>query len=182
MINVQIIQIIANLRTIRILSGILIIVCMFFDIKKHKIPNVCIVLLIIQAAAVMAIESCITAGVEKIGTMVLLLAAFYPLFCLRMIGAGDVKLFAVLALHMPAAKVIYFVFFSCAFGGAAALLKMMFKKSIRRRFIYLKNYIKDSIKQGNFQAYYEKQQGFQDMIPMAVPIGVSFFLYLGGMY
>lgn len=181
-INVQVIQIILNLTTIHSLAGILLVICMVSDVKTHKIPNGCIVLFLLLAAGAMVNQGNIAKGIERFLGMLVLLAVFYPLFCVRMIGAGDVKLLAVLALYMSADKVLYFLFLSCFLAGCGALCKMLFNQSIRRRFAYLRDYFRGSVKEGKFRAYYEKRQGSGDTIPMAVPIGISFFLYLGGMY
>ncbi len=181
-IDVQIIQIIPNLDVIQILTGVLIIICMVFDVKTHKIPNLFLVSFLVLAVAAMTAEHHMEVGIERVLVMAALLTFFYPIFCIRMIGAGDVKLLAVLVLYMPGAKVIYFLFYGFFLAGCGALFKMLCHNNIGQRLGCLRDYFRDSIRLGSLKAYYEKQQGNDNTIPMAVPIGISFLLYMGGMY
>lgn len=107
----------------------------------------------------------------------------YPLFKLGMIGAGDVKLFAVCAGTLGLQKGI--VFLCCTFLIAAvlALLKMLYHRNFLQRFRYFFTYAGQAVLTANLSLY---GQGDSDMkqsrIHLAGPACLSILLCLGGFY
>lgn len=164
------------------MSVILVIISMIFDVKSYKIPNVCVGMLLILAVVHIASVADLEEIIKRTGIMFLVFMVCYPFFCFRMLGAGDIKLLTVLTLYIPAKKIVYFLFLSCLLAAVYAVTKMIAEKSMIRRFCYFVDYVKESKRKGKFESYYELGQEYKDVIPVALPVGVSFFLYLGGVY
>lgn len=164
------------------MSAILIVISMICDVKSYKIPNVCIVMLLSLAVVNMVSVTGMEEAVKRAGVMLVVFITGYPFFCFRMVGAGDIKLLMALTLYIPVEKVVYFLFFSFILAAVYAITKMIAQKSMVKRVCYLVDYIRESKRKGRFRSYYKLGQEYKDVIPMALPVGVSFFLYLGGMY
>ena len=107
----------------------------------------------------------------------------YPLFKLGMIGAGDVKLFAVCAGSMGLKS--GFVFLGCTFLVAAvlSLVKMIYHRNFLQRFRYFINYVEQTLSTMKISLYnLEDGRNTASRIPLAGPACVSLLLCLGGIY
>lgn len=164
------------------LSVILIVISMICDVKSYKIPNLCIVMLLLLAVVNIISATGMDEAVKRAGAMLMVFITGYPFFCFRMVGAGDIKFLMTLTLYMPVEKVVYFLFLSFILSAVYAVTKMIAQKSTVKRVCYLVDYIREGKRKGRFGSYYKLGQEYKDVIPMALPVGVSFFLYLGGMY
>lgn len=151
------------------------------DIKTHKIPNKVIVVGMILGILCRTMEK---NGIE-IRILFSILFPFvllFPVYCLGMIGAGDVKFLCMIGVVMEPVQVLYFIFYACVFGAVWAGTKMIREKSLKARFEYLKIYMENLVVMGKKEKYFVKEQGYKNTIPFALPIALSFLLYLGGMY
>lgn len=96
-------------------------------------------------------------------------AIWFPLFRLRMIGAGDVKLMALTAgyLGFPAsAGVIIYGFF---IGAVLAFLKMLVYKNLYQRLSYFFAYIRRLFRTGEAVPYYQaSRDGKEAVIPLGL--------------
>lgn len=107
----------------------------------------------------------------------------YPLFKLGMIGAGDVKLFAVCAGSMGLKSGL--IFLSCTFLAAAvlSLVKMIYHRNFLQRFRFFFNYVKQTVSTMKISLYCsEDQHNTANRIPLAGPACLSLLLCLGGIY
>ena len=109
--------------------------------------------------------------------------ATYPLFKLGMIGAGDVKLFAVCAGVLGLQK--GFIFLCCTFLVAAvpAVLKMLHNHNFSERFRYFFTYAGQAVSGSGLTVYDAENKEYQrNRIPLAGPACLSVLLSLGGVY
>ncbi len=86
------------------------------------------------------------------------LLPFFLLFlfyCVKVIGAGDIKLFMVTGLFLGVKEVLYVMLCSFLIGGVYALICLIRRKSFKRRFTYLFHYVKRVVKSGRPEAYVE---------------------------
>ena len=107
----------------------------------------------------------------------------YPLFKLGMIGAGDVKFFAVCAGSLGIKRGM--IFLGCTFLAAAiiSLIKMLYHRNFLQRFRYFFSYVEQSVITKQLLLYGtdgEKEGG--SSIPLAGPACISILLCLGGLY
>lgn len=94
----------------------------------------------------------------------------FPLFAFGAVGAGDVKLLAVIGGFLGKAAMPQCLFLTLIFGAVAAILKMSFQGSLCRRMAYLSNYVGQSIRNRRFAPYGQPLQEGQAVIHMSVPI------------
>lgn len=81
---------------------------------------------------------------------------FFPLillYSIRVLGAGDVKLFMAVGLFLGRKEILQVMIWSFLFGGIYALIEMLRKKCFRRRFTYLFSYIRRVAASGKLEAY-----------------------------
>lgn len=107
----------------------------------------------------------------------------YPLFKLGMLGAGDVKLFAVCAGSMGLKEGL--IFLGCTFLAAAvlSLIKMLYHRNFLQRFRYFFNYVKQAVDTRCLTMYvYYSEKHPEIHICLAGPACLSMLLYLGGLY
>lgn len=161
---------------------LLMIPIVFCDIKYHKIPNKLIILGMVSSCVGRLWEKGFIGLGMSLGCMLIPFLLLFPLFVMRMIGAGDIKLFCMLAFMMTPEQIIYLLFYACLIGGIWAVIKMIRNKSFISRFLYLKNYVARSVMLGEKEKYFSKEEGYRDTISFALPIGLSYLLHLGGMY
>lgn len=77
------------------------------------------------------------------------------LYCIRVLGAGDIKLFMVTGLFLGGKEILHVMLWSFLFGGIYALICLIRRKSFRQRFMYLFHYVKRVAVNGRMEAYVE---------------------------
>lgn len=112
---------------------VLILIC-FMDIRYRTIGNHWVI-----ACAILVVLINIIEGREiHFLPAFLLLSIGFILFNFNVIGGGDVKLMAVLALAFEPSNVMLFIYSTAFFGGVIALLALCFfwKKSMTQGIAY----------------------------------------------
>jgi len=103
---------------------------------------------------------------------VLILFVFYAL---RMLGAGDIKLFSAIGAIMGTKFVLYAIAFSFMAGGVIALIILSVNRGWKNRMLYLFNYLKCCFLANSFLPYSdfeEKNDGSKFHFTFAITIGV----------
>lgn len=153
-----------------------------YDIKEHRVPNG----LVLGGMCLAFVMRFLEMGAEGFGkgivTMLLPFGLLFPVYVLGMIGAGDIKIFCMFSVLLDWEQVLYMIFYACVLGGIWSLVHMIRNKSLARRFQYLKDYVTGMGITKNIRKYYSPEQGYEDTIAFALPIGLSYVLHLGGMY
>ena len=167
---------------VHIVFCLLMIPIIFYDVKYHKIPNKFIIIGMVSSWVGRFLEQGVKSVGMSLGCMLIPFLLLFPLFVMRMIGAGDIKLLCMFAFMMTPMQVIFLLFFACLIGGIWAIVKMIRDKSLFRRFLYLKNFLARSIAIKEAEKYFSKEEGYRDTISFALPIGLSYLLHLGGVY
>lgn len=75
------------------------------------------------------------------------------LYGIRVLGAGDIKLFMVIGLFLGRDKILHIIAWSFLFGGIYAFVKLVRRKNFRQRFNYLCSYVKRVAVSGKAEAY-----------------------------
>jgi prepilin peptidase CpaA len=104
-----------------VLTGILFLAS-WFDIKSRKIPNRLIVLGIFLGIAVNALGSFPGHFYSGILGFVLGFGLMLIPYCFGLLGAGDVKLFAVVGLFLGSDKIADALVYTVLCGGVLALI------------------------------------------------------------
>lgn len=153
------------------------------DIRTGKISNV-LVLTVIAAG----VSNCICEnggiGIFQYGIrMSVYVLALYPLFCLGMVGAGDVKLLAAIQGFWTWEEGAIYLGCTLAAAGCVSVMKLFVEQNARERAEYFLSYMRDVMVTGHWKLYFA-QQGEPYVkgkhIHMTIPMLIGFLLYMGG--
>lgn len=130
----------------QIIKSILLIIFLILvaisDIKTRKIKNIIVYPFIIVGLIVNLYESGVKGSFESLYGILLPIIFLFPLFLLRMLGAGDIKCFSAIGAMMGGRFVIASITFSFLAGGLFALIIMIVNKNAAQRFKHLIDYLK----------------------------------------
>lgn len=115
------------------------------------------------------------------GTAVPILIMF-PLFLGKMIGTGDIKVFAVLGSAMGVGRILWCMILSFLLGAVIALPVLIFRCSAGERFSYFFTYLKQIFLTKTFSAYLAPGK-HPENIHFTIPIfGSVLLLCIGGRF
>lgn len=155
----------------------------YYDVREHRIPNwwtlgaaVCGLCLAVlrasEGAAVMA------AG----GYLFRLTAAaviLFPLFLTRMVGAGDIKMIAVMVACLGVPAGLGAISRGCFLGAVLALVKLLAQRNLYQRLIYLFVYFRRMFQTKEIVPYYRADRdGYGLVIPFALCLCAGYVWYL----
>lgn len=103
------------------------------------------------------------------------------LFCFRMLGPGDIKLFCALGGVMGPEAIGKCIFSSFFLGAVISLAILIFCGSFISRIQYLIRYFQDFLRTGEVRPYYRKGMALENF-HFTVPVFMSVMLYAGGVY
>lgn len=98
---------------------------------------------------------------------------FFPLFYARMIGAGDVKLMALICGFLGFWDGSLSIVYGFLIGAAMALIKMLVQRNLLKRLNYLYAYIRRLILTKEVTAYHDPSR---DGYAHTIPFGLCLFL------
>lgn len=167
-------------------SGLLLIVLLgsaVLDIREYRIPNLWILAGFFGGLALTALE----AGAGQVwlaagGYILRVLtctAALFPLFVFRMIGAGDIKLMAVMAGFLGWESGFRVIIYGGIAGACLALAKLLLQKNLRQRLHYLLAYFGRLFRTKEIVPYYQAERdGYGAGIPFAFCLLAGYVGYL----
>jgi prepilin peptidase CpaA len=141
----------------------------YTDIRSHRIPNN-LILAGLVAAPIFQLTAHGLHGLwyGLLGALIGL-ASFMPFYAMRAMGAGDVKLMAVVGLLTSPRGALYAVVLSLIAGGlcaAAYLIWRAFRASINPL-------LHDGLAAGTLSAFVAARLAKRDRLPFALPIAVG---------
>jgi prepilin peptidase CpaA len=157
-----------------IILSLLLITAVAGDVRTYRIYNLPVAL----GLGAGFILNFIIGGFE--GLVWSLLAAVIPfvlliaLFVLRMLGAGDIKLFCAIGAIMGVKFILYAMAFSFLAGGVIALVIMLVRGNIKQRFHHIATYLKTCFFTYTFTPYTDfgdKSDGAKFHFSVAITAG-----------
>ncbi len=166
------------------LSGILV-AAVYADLRTRKIPN-CLAAAGTAASILTCIITCLRKqnGAELIlalGGAVIPLILLLPLWRFRMIGAGDIKLLAMLGSSMGPAESFDCVICTFLIGGILSLILIIRRGNLKSRFAYLVTYLNSYIRTHQRTSYISGSDP-DGYLYFSIPILLGYLCYLGGLY
>lgn len=108
-----------------VLVALLTVACVS-DLRTRLIPNRLVLVIIAAGFAFALIANSAIGGFSRAGAGLLTgFAVWFPFYLLRMLGAGDVKLYAAAATFLGARGAIEGALYTALFGGVLALVYMV---------------------------------------------------------
>ena len=150
-------------------------ISMIMDIKWEKVFNfwICIGLLCGQLLLIHGDEPVHVFGVLA-GTVIPFLVLF-PLFVCKMLGTGDIKVFAVLGSVMGVRWGITCIVLSFFIGAFLSIPVLIFRCNGKERFLYFFNYLNHIFKSKSFPPYLAPGRNPEN-IHFTIPIFCSVLL------
>lgn len=165
-----------NNSSMIILYGVLFI-SVYYDIKSKRIPNKLIIIGYLSCFIISLIQKGSHGMIEfLIGSTVPLIILFI-LFLFRMIGAGDIKLLALVGGVLGLPHILYCIFAAFAVGAVISLGKMIYNRSFLIRMQYLAAYITYTMQTKNISPYYQKEEGDKNIIAFSPCILLGLVIY-----
>lgn len=121
---------------------LLLAVAVTGDIRCYKISNMTVAAGLAAGLALNSLQSGFSGLLGSLLSTVIPAAALSILFAMRMLGAGDIKLFCAIGSIMGIKFNLYAVLYSFLAGGIIALVIMLGRKNIKERFVHIATYLK----------------------------------------
>lgn len=156
---------------------LLLTACSVSDLRDYRIPNYLICSGWLSGLAFRLYQGGLPALGDGVVCIMVSILVLMPLFCIRAVGAGDVKLLSVISgfygLIFWGKTGILFLFLA----GTVSLIQMLRKKLFLYRFQYFIHFIMYQRK----EIYYQPERDGRDMvIPMTPLLAVAYYLvYIG---
>jgi prepilin peptidase CpaA len=121
--------------TSHVLAGVLFVALLLAacvtDVRARRIPNALVLVLAACGLAYSAISGPFLPGVGRaVAGMAVGLGIWLPLYALRMIGAGDVKLFAGAAAWLGPGLAAWAALLSALLGGVLAIVALVLSSGL----------------------------------------------------
>ena len=121
-----------------------------------------------------AVQAWAFAAMAAFGRAVIAVAAGMCLYRFRVIGAGDVKLAAVIVAWLGFAEGGAGIFAGLCLGAVWSLGRLARRRILWKRFSYLAGYVRDYLATGKIAAYYNRgRDGDEAAIPLGVCLAVG---------
>lgn len=164
-------------------AGMLIIAltACLWDIRTGKIPNELITAGLAAALCWQMAEAGLWGILIFLGGAALPLVSLGALFYFRMLGAGDIKLLAVMGGFLGGYGSACCILGAIVPGGVLAGLLMLIRGSFRSRIRYFLDYCRTFASERVWRGY---NQGDLEggTFHFSIPILISVLLYVGGVY
>lgn len=122
---------------------ILLLCAVITDLSKTRIPNPIIIAGLISGIFYRVLCQGDRGYPGLVLGILIPVILFFPLFIMRAMGAGDIKLFAVTGAFFTIPQNMKCIVIAIAIGGVIALIKILFYKNVRERFRYFFSYLRN---------------------------------------
>lgn len=168
------------MRCISLVILLLLVVAVAMDFFFDKIYNEWI-LISLTIGLAYAVWSAGAGGlIRAIISMTIPFMILYPLFMIGGLGAGDIKLLAVMGCFFTWKELMICLLGSFLIGAVFSLLKMVAEKNFLQRLTYLLSYLHDIFKNRAWKLYeleiQEKKEKNRGKIHFSLPILLSVML------
>lgn len=103
---------------------------------------------------------------------------FYLFFLMRVLGAGDIKLFSVISSFIGLKGLVQIIVYSFLTGAVFSLIVLVHNRNLSVRLNYVFNYVKTALVTKSIPKYNYQSDGKQNVIPFSAVIFVGFLIYL----
>lgn len=159
-----------------------LLIAAFVDIFCYRIPNLWIGIGMIAGLVQMTMQGGIPLLLQSLLQMIIVFVAFYPFYLMKGLGAGDVKLFMMLACFMQGMTLLHCLLTAMLLASVWAVGKIFLYQESRERLLYLGRYCRKIILTGTFDDYAVNRKEKRSIIRLSVPVLCSVVLLYGGLY
>ena len=131
---------------------VLIMACLM-DLERYAISNYFLIGSGLLGLGITACRDGLFVGAGRIGAVMILIAVLFPLFVLHVLGAADIKLFAVIGCYYGIKFSFRCVLWAFVLGGLMSLFKMIRQKELRARLLWAFRWGGELLRSGKFRPY-----------------------------
>lgn len=165
---------------------IFLLLAVYHDLKSYKIKNYLIVIGVLTGLIINLIELGLVANYSFLLATIIPIIILFPLFIIKAMGAGDIKLFSIIGSYLGVYPIIKIIIISFFVGGIMSIIYLIRTKSFIKRFVHMKSYITNlirydqiSIKTMKKDPYYQKERdGREGVIHFSLAIFAAFIIYI----
>lgn len=165
-----------------ILLLILLSIAVVTDVISYKIPNLLILIGLVLGIGFRTYFEGMEGLKEAAFCMFLILAFLVPLFLLRCIGAGDIKLFCMTTCFLSVQEAEHCLIGMLVVGAVMSMGQMIWQHSFLDRMKYLKNYVWKCFLTNTVESYEVGSRNRKNVIRLSIPVLISVVLHAGGLY
>ena len=157
-----------------ILLVLLLILAVAGDIRNYKINNVTVAAGVVVGLVLSFTSSGPSSLTSSILATVIPAVLLIALFAVRMLGAGDIKLFCAAGAIMGVSFILPAMAYSFLAGGIAALFIMLVRGNIQQRLHHIATYLRTSFltgKLGPYTDFSDKSDGAKFHFSIAIAAG-----------
>ena len=138
-----------------------------FDLLTHRVPNWLIIIGTLTGFFLVSATGP-AASIYYVLCIVGVIILGFPLFLCRMIGAGDLKLMAMICGYLGMGHGLLIIFYGFLLGAVISFAKLYSYGCFARRLLYLIQYLDQLFKTKKIVSYYNiMSEGYGMTIPLA---------------
>lgn len=161
---------------------------MITDLSETRIPNLFILLGLISGIFYRVVWSGERNYLHIIVGILIPFFIFFPLFVIRAMGAGDIKLLMITGTFFTVGENFKCMVIAILLGGAIAFVKILFHKNIGERFRHMWTYIRTvyryAVAGNSYNVPYMDSKNEKDVkaagIKFSLPILLGAIVVMGG--
>lgn len=157
--------------------SILVFIAMYHDIKYRKIPNLLVIIgLLIAFLKLILLTIPLDEKLSFIFGLCIPIATLFLLFKIRALGAGDIKLLAVIGFMVGYQRIIYIIIYSMFIAGIYGIILIFLGKDMKARYKSLVQYIVSCVNNRRFISYSNFYSADTVQVYFSIAIAVAYFL------
>lgn len=157
-----------------VILGILLVTSVFFDICYHRIPNLLLLFFFLSGLLLpFFIRTCALWSLDSVLGFLFPVISLYGLFYIRGLGAGDIKLLAVIGYYTGVSRILRILFFSMAIGAVYGMILVIYQGSLRQRWNSLVNYVISAYRTGRIDTYPSHSSKIRQL-SFSIPIATAY--------
>lgn len=174
------------MRCISFVIFILLAAAVIMDFQYDRIFNEWILVTLLIGLSYRAWSGGAAGIVQALIYMTIPFMLLYPLFMVGGLGAGDIKLLAVMGCFFTLRQIVICLAVTFLIGAVFSFLKMLAEGNLLQRMHYLLSYTHDVFRSGEWKLYetdiQERKTRNKDKIHFALPVLLSVMLIKGGRF
>lgn len=151
-------------------------ICAVTDIRERKIRNCWVAAGMCGEVVFLAALGNRQAVMHAVSAMGICFAMLFPLYILRAVGAGDVKLLCMTISYIEWEEISVFLIAVLAAVGMFAFVKLLYYGNIRKRMRYFKSYVYQIFLTKEVSQYGIPQEQ-SETIRLAVPVFIGILVW-----
>nr|WP_294492356.1 prepilin peptidase [uncultured Anaerosporobacter sp.] len=159
---------------------ILLVLATVSDFKTYRIPNKLILSGLVISFYFQFLEGFFLSVLYSLGILLLICIVFLPIYYIRAIGAGDIKLFAMISCFVGMKQGIQVIIVAFIIGGVFSIVKLFYYHIFRSQLQSLAEYITQTYYLKKIVPYSSISSKKKNVIHFSFPILLSTILLIGG--